>query len=138
MTPLWVLLLSSRSITFDGGDSGHGVLDLTSISLSNFHAKVANFEEGESIKATNAASATLDSTGKILTVTNASNTSLGTITFTTSFTGDTFFVSNGVITVNDLIVTLAGLSGGSTGNPVQGQAVSVASVNDDGSTVTTV
>ena len=112
------------------------MLDLTAISLSSFRAKVANFDEGESIKVTNATRAALDITGTILTVYNGI-TSLGTITFTTSYTGDTFNVSSGVITVNDLVVTLNGLSGGSIGIPIQGQAVSVASVRDDGNTVTT-
>ncbi len=121
-------------ITFDGTDSGHGVLDLTSISLSSFHGKVANFDEGKSIKVTNATRAALDTSGTVLTVYNGSS-SLGTITFTTSYTGDTFNVSNSVITVNDLAVTLSGLSGGSTGIPIQGQAVSVATVSDDGSGV---
>ena len=94
---------------------------------------MANFDEGESIKVTNATRAALDTTGTVLTVYNGI-TSLGTITFATSYTGDTFNVSGGVITVNDLAVTLSGLSGGSIGVPIQGQAVSVAT-SDDGTAV---
>ena len=70
------------TITFSGGDNGKGVLDLTPITLSNFHGVLAGFDEGESIKVTNAVSAALSSDGKVLTVRDANNLSLGTLTFT--------------------------------------------------------
>ena len=45
-------------------------------------------------------------------------------------------MSNGVITVDDLAVMLSGLSGNTTGVPIQNQAVTVASVTDDGISIT--
>ena len=45
------------TITFDGG---LGVLDLSSATLSNFHAIVANFTSGEGIKVAGAAAVVLD------------------------------------------------------------------------------
>jgi cytoskeletal protein CcmA (bactofilin family) len=86
------------TITFDGAGSGVGTLDLTSTTLANFHGIVANFTDGDQIKVANATRVSLDSTGTILTAFNGSTT-LGTITFSTSHTGDTFTVSGGTITV---------------------------------------
>ena len=45
------------TITFDGG---LGVLDLSSVTLANFHAVVANFTSGEGIKVAGAADVVLD------------------------------------------------------------------------------
>ena len=52
------------TVTFDGGDGGLGVLDLTGLSggLTNFHAVVSGFDEGEGIKIAGAASASLNGT----------------------------------------------------------------------------
>jgi fibronectin-binding autotransporter adhesin len=116
-------------VTFQGSDNGLGVLDLTAISLSDFHGVIANFDEGEAIDVHNAASASLDSTGKILTVFDSSGTSLGTIDFATSYAGDTFNVSNGVITVDDLAVTLDGTTA------TEGITINVTAVTDDGASV---
>ena len=81
-------------VTFDGAT---GVLGLGSI--GTFQGVIANFAPGDAIKVAGATSAALDSTGKVLSVFNGS-TPLGTLTFTTSYTGDTFSVSNGAITVS--------------------------------------
>jgi hypothetical protein len=85
-------------IAFDGAT---GTLDLTAITLANFHGIVANFEGGDQIKVANATSAKIDATGKILTVFNGSAV-LGTLTLSTSHAGDTFTVSGGVITMAGL------------------------------------
>src|SRR5262249_40411973 len=87
-------------VTFNGAI---GLLDLSQISLSSFYGVVANFASGDGIKVATASSAaldSLDSTGKTLDVYNSSNALLGTITFATSYTGDTFSVSNGTISVS--------------------------------------
>src|SRR4029077_13594302 len=85
------------TITFLGDDTGPGTLVLDS--RSNFHGVVAGFDEGESIVVPGATSASLDSTGKIITVFNSSNT-IGTINLATSYAGATFNVSSGgVITL---------------------------------------
>lgn len=82
-------------VTFNGAT---GVLDLGS-NLGAFQGVIANFASGDAIKVAGATSATLDSTGKVLSVFNGS-TLQGTLTFTSSYTGDTFSVSNGTITVS--------------------------------------
>ena len=84
------------TITFDGG---LGVLDLTSNTLPNFHATVANFASGEGIKVTGAAAAVLDSSGTFMTVYDAAHNSLGSINLSTSYLGDDFVVSGGTISV---------------------------------------
>jgi FecR protein len=118
------------TITFEGSDDGAGVLDLTKISLSDFHGVIANFDEGEAIDVQNAASASLDSTGKILTVLDSQGNSLGTIDFATSYSGDTFNVSdNGAITVDDLAVTTDSTTA------TQGATIHVTAVTDDGTSV---
>ncbi len=119
------------TITFAGDDDGAGVLDLTAISLSNFHGVIANFDEGEAIDVHNAASASLDSTGKILTVFDSSGNSLGAIDLATSYAGDTFNVSNsGAITVDDLAVTLDHTTA------TEGTAINVTAVADGGVSLT--
>ena len=80
------------TVTFDGAN---GVLDLAA--LATFQGVVANFAPGDVIEVAGAASVSLDSTGTILTVDNSSGGSLGTITFASSYTGDTFSVSSGTI-----------------------------------------
>ena len=60
---------------------------------------LAGFAAGEGIKVANAASATLDASGKVLTVFDSGHSALGTITFSTSYAGDSFLVANNVITV---------------------------------------
>jgi len=82
-------------VTFNGAT---GVLDLGS-NLGTFQGAIANFASGDAIKVVGATSATLDSTGKVLSVFNGS-TLQGTLTLTSSYTGDTFSVSNGTITVS--------------------------------------
>ena len=122
------------TIIFDGGDGGKGVLDLTSLSsLTNFHASVSGFDEGEGIKITGAVSASLNGTASTLTIYNSLihsvATTLGTITLATSYAGDTFNVSGGIVTVDDLVATLSSTS------VTQGTPVSV-TVTDDGTLVT--
>jgi VCBS repeat-containing protein/autotransporter-associated beta strand protein len=117
------------TVTFEGSDNGAGVLDLTAISLSDFHGVIANFDEGEAIDVQYAASAVLDNTGRVLTVFDSSGTALGSIEFATSYTGDTFNVSNGVITVDDLAVTLDGTKA------TEGTTINVTAVTDDGASV---
>ena len=82
-------------VTFNGAT---GVLDLGS-NLGTFQGVIANFASGDAIKVAEATSATLDSTGKVLSVYSGS-TLEGTLTFTSSYLGDTFSVSNGTITVS--------------------------------------
>jgi hypothetical protein len=55
---------------------------------------------GDGIKVAGAASATLDSTGRILSISGSSGVSLGTITLASSYTGDAFSVLNGTVTVS--------------------------------------
>ena len=104
------------TVTFEGGDSGAGVLDLSAISLSDFHGVIAGFDDGEAIDVHYAASASIDSTGHILTVFDSSGNSLGTIDFATSYAGDTFNVANGAITIDNLVVTGTTESASSPGN----------------------
>ena len=118
------------TVTFEGSDNGVGVLDLTAIPLSNFHGIIAGFDEGEAIDVHNAASASLDNTGQILTVFDLSGNSLGTIDLATSYAGDSFNVSNGAITVDDLRVTLDHT------NATEGTAINVTAVSDDGVSLT--
>ena len=138
-------------ITFDGADGGVGTLDLTSVTLANFHGVVANFLDGDQIKVANATTATLDSTGTILTVFNGS-TALGSITLSTSHTGDTFTVNGGTISVvgppaaadstitaSPSSVTADGVSDtmltvtvkDALGNPVVGTAVTLSASGSD-------
>lgn len=85
------------TISFNGAN---GLLDLSRTTLANFKGTIANFAPGDGIEVAGATGATLDSTGRILTVTGASG-SLGTITLGSSYTGDTFSVSkNNVISVS--------------------------------------
>ena len=92
---------TGATVAFNGSN---GVLDLShESSLDNFHGVVANFASGDGIEVLGAASATLDSTGTILSVYDNSATPklVGTITFAKSYTGDKFTVSsNGTITVS--------------------------------------
>ena len=120
------------SIVFDGGDDGNGVLELTPTALANFHGIVSGFDEGDGIKISGAASASLVSNTQ-LAVYDSSGAQLGVIDLVNSYAGDTFNVSNGIITVDDLVATLAGLT---NGHAVAGTAVSVSSVVDDESPVT--
>jgi autotransporter-associated beta strand protein len=120
---------TNPTVTFEGSDNGAGVLDLTAISLSDFHGVIANFDEGEAIDVQYAASAVLDNTGRVLTVFDSSGTALGSIGFATSYTGDTFNVSNGVITVDDLAVTLDATKA------TEGITINVTAVTDDGASV---
>jgi hypothetical protein len=86
------------TIAFDGTN---GLLDLTN--LASFQGVVANFAPGDGIEVAGAASVTLDSTGTMLSVYSGSGgtgSNLGTITCASSYTGDTFSVSNGTITVS--------------------------------------
>lgn len=82
------------TITFDGAT---GVLDIGS-NIASFHGVIANFAPGDDIKVAGATSVQLDSTGKVLTVIGSSGQ--GTLTFASSYTGDTFSVVNGNITVS--------------------------------------
>src|SRR6516164_5100514 len=82
-------------VTFNGAT---GVLDLGS-NLRTFQGVIANFASGDAIKVAGANRATLDSTGNVLSVFNGS-TLQGTLTFTSSCTGDIFSVSNNTITVS--------------------------------------
>jgi len=84
-------------VAFNGAT---GVLDLGSI--GTFQGVIANFASGDAINVAGATSATLDSTdltGKVLSVFHGP-TLLGKLTFTSSYTGDTFSVSNNTITVS--------------------------------------
>ena len=86
------------TIAFEGTN---GLLDLTN--LASFQGVVANFAPGNGIEVAGAASVTLDSTGTMLSVYNGpggTGTNLGTITLTSSYKGDAFSVSNGIITVS--------------------------------------
>ncbi|MBR0843457.1 DUF4347 domain-containing protein, partial [Bradyrhizobium liaoningense] len=93
------------TITFDGGQ---GVLDLSSDTLPNFHATIANFTNGEGIKVNGAAAAVLDSSGTFITVYDAAHNSLGTINLSTSYAGSEFTVSSGTISVNADTTTPSG------------------------------
>ena len=85
------------TITFEGGDSGPGTLEL--VSLSNFYGIVAGFDEGEKIIVPTATSALL-ANATTLDVYNIGGTLLGVIDFATSYAGATFNVSSeGVITL---------------------------------------
>ena len=84
------------TITFDGG---LGVLDLSSATLSNFHAIVANFTSGEGIKVAGAADVVLDPSGLFFTVYDAAHNSLGVINLSASYIGNEFSVSGGTISV---------------------------------------
>ena len=117
------------TVTFEGSDNGLGVLDLTAIALSDFHGVIANFDEGEAIDVHYAASASLDNTGHVLTVFDSLGNSLGTIDFATSYAGDTFNVSSGAITVDDLAITLDSASA------TEGAAIHVIGVTDEGANV---
>src|SRR5262249_30478763 len=98
-------------------------------SLSSFHGIIANFDEGESIRITGAVSASLDITGTHLMVYDALNNLQGTLDLSTSYAGDTFNVTNGVITVVDLAVTLDSTTA------TQGSTIHVTAVTDDGTSV---
>jgi large repetitive protein len=87
------------TIKFDGANGSSERLDLSSTTLANFNAIVANFAPGEGIIISGAASAQLDGTGKILTVSDGSHNSLGTIALATSYTGDSFPVSGNTVMV---------------------------------------
>ncbi|MGH9548015.1 MAG: DUF4347 domain-containing protein, partial [Terriglobales bacterium] len=84
------------TISFNGAN---GLLDLSHTSLGNFQGIIANFASGDGIDVAGATGATLDSTGTILTVSGNSGT-LGTITLGASYTGDTFSVTNNIISVS--------------------------------------
>jgi autotransporter-associated beta strand protein len=84
------------TVTFQGGST---LLDLSSTTLGNFQGIIAGFASGEGIKVANAASATLDGSGKILTVYDSGHTALGTLTFSSSYSGDVFTVSNNIVSV---------------------------------------
>jgi hypothetical protein len=117
------------TIIFDGSEGGQGLLDLTSTTLANFHAVVAGLDEGEGIKVAGAASASLNDTSSTLTVYSQNGTSLGSIALATSYAGDTFNVTGGVITVNDLAATL-GSTTAAESTPID------VTVTDDGVPVT--
>ena len=117
------------AITFEGDDDGAGVLDLSAISLADFHGVIAGFDQGEAIDVHSAASASIDSTGQILTVFDSSGDSLGTIDFATSYAGDAFNVVNGAIAVDDLVVTV------DSATATEGTAIHVTSVTDDGASI---
>ena len=84
------------TISFNGAN---GLLDLSHTTLGNFQGIIANFGSGDGIEVAGATGVSLDSTGTILTVSGASG-SLGTITLASSYTGDTFSVSNKIISVS--------------------------------------
>jgi large repetitive protein len=84
------------TISFSGST---GVLDLTN-QIANFKGTVAGFTAGDGIHVTSAATVSLDSTGKVLSVMDGGSNLLGTITLASSYAGDTFSVSNGTITVS--------------------------------------
>ena len=112
------------NIIFIGSDDGVGVLDLRSISLSDFHGVIANFDEGKSIDVAGATQASLEANGTSLDVYNQS-TLIGTLALSTTYAGDTFNVSNGVITVHDLAATL------DSSTAAQGVTIHVVAVTDD-------
>jgi len=85
------------TITFNGAND---LLDLSQTTLSNFQGVIASFGAGDDIKVAGATNVTLDSTGTTLSVFDGSGSSLGTIALASSYTGDTFSVSNGTITVS--------------------------------------
>src|SRR5262249_2863166 len=86
------------TVTFNGAT---GILDLSHTTLGNFYGVVANFAPGDGIEVAGAASVTLDNTGMVLIVKDSLGNPLGTIDFTSSYSGDTFSVSNnGTITVS--------------------------------------
>jgi hypothetical protein len=88
---------ATGTVTFNGAT---GMLDLGS-NLGSFQGVIANFASGDAIKVALAASVALDPTGKVLSVYNSSNNPLGTLTFTSSYAGDTFSVSSdGTITMS--------------------------------------
>ena len=93
------------TITFDGG---LGVLDLSSDTLPNFHATIANFTNGEGIKVNGAAAAVLDSSGTFITVYDAGHNSLGTISLSASYVGSEFSVASGTISVGTDTTTPTG------------------------------
>ena len=95
------------TITFDGG---LGVLDLSSVTLSNFHAVVANFTSGEGIKVAGAADVVLDASGMFITVYDAAHNSLGIINLSASYTGNEFSVSGGTISVAGDTTTPTGVT----------------------------
>ena len=84
------------TISFNGAN---GLLDLSHTTLGNFQGIIANFGSGDGIEVAGATGVTLDSTGTILTVSGSSG-SLGTIALASSYTGDTFSVSNNIISVS--------------------------------------
>jgi hypothetical protein len=93
------------TITFDnaGGSASGEILDLETVGLNNFFGHVAGFTNNsggdenlfDGIKVTGADHATLGGDNVTLHVFNASNTEIGTITFTTSMAGNHFHVING-------------------------------------------
>src|SRR5262249_15764726 len=85
-------------VTFDGGS---GVLDLSSTTLADFHGVVAGFATSEGIKVAGAAAAVIDNAGTHLTVYDAGDNSLGTITLSSSYTGNQFNVSGNTIFLED-------------------------------------
>ena len=119
---------TSPTITFEGGDDGHGVVDLTKISLSDFHGVIANFDEGESIDVAGATGVALEANGTTLDVYDGAKL-LGTLTFSVSYAGDIFTVSNDVITVDDLVATFDAAT--VPGQSAQGAALTVTGVADN-------
>jgi autotransporter-associated beta strand protein len=88
------------AVTFGGGNS---VLDLSALTLSDFHAVLLGFGQGEGIRLAGAASATLDASGRVLTVLDASGNALGNLTLGASYAGASFTVSNGLLTVQGTV-----------------------------------
>jgi hypothetical protein len=87
-------------VTFDGGTS---LLDLSSTTLASFHGVIAAFANGEGIKIANAASAAVDASGHIVTVFDSGHNSLGTLSFSSSYTAGSFTVTNQILqTTNSL------------------------------------
>ena len=110
-------------VTFNGGTS---LLDLSSTALPSFHGVLSEFAPGEGIKITNAASATLDVSGTVLTVFDAVHSSLGTLAFDTSYRGDSFVVMNGILSVLNGTTIIGGdgddiLEGGPDADYLYGQ-----------------
>ena len=97
------------TVTFNGGA---GLLDLSSTSLANFHGVLSGFAAGEGIKVANATSAALDGTGKILTVYNSQHTSLGTLAFNSSYTGDVFTVTGNTVSILSSGIDYSAATGG--------------------------
>src|SRR6266567_2878562 len=85
------------TVTFNGAT---GILDLSQTTLGNFQGVVANFAPGDGIKVAGAAGVTLDSTGTTLSVYDSLGNSLGTIALAASYSGDTFSVSSGTLSVS--------------------------------------